>query len=200
MKVPRRAPAWLFLFSLGAADLLAQDWTEAQVIEKFLDQSPYAREARARIDSVRAEAAGRTVLPNPSAIATREGAGYAAFFQLEQQLPLSGRRVLLRQAGAAAISVTEAQAAITLWSLRSDVRLAFYRLVAAQRRESTLNDGQRDLEEVIRVLRTREQEGEGSRYDRLRAEREMAEYRSQLALAHSETVQARTALAGFLKP
>lgn len=198
MKVPRCAPAWLLLFSFGGAVLSAQDWTEAQVIKVFLDQSPYAREAHARIEAVRAEAAGRTLLPNPSALATREGAGYAAFFQLEQQLPLSGRRGLLKQAGVAAVSVTEAEAAVTLWSLRSDVRLAFYRLVAAQRRESVLSDGLRDLDEVIRVLRTREQEGEGSRYDRLRAERETAEYRSQLAVAHSETVHARTALGGFL--
>lgn len=198
MRVPRCAPAWLFLFSFSAACIFAQEWTEAQVIEKFLDQSPYAREARARIDSVRAEAAGRTLLPNPSAVATREGAGYASFFQLEQQLPISGRRGLLKQAGTAAVGVTEAQAAITLRTLRSDVRLAFYRLLAAQRREAVVADGMRDLDEVIRVLRTRESEGEGSRYDRLRAEREMAEYRSQLALAHSDMVQARATLSAFL--
>src|SRR6266487_3015864 len=113
MTVPKCASAWLLLFSFSAADMFAQEWTEAQVIEKFLDQSPYAREVRARIDSVRADAAGRVLLPNPTAIATREGAGYAAFFQLEQQLPVSGRRGLLKQAGAVAVSVTEAQTAIT---------------------------------------------------------------------------------------
>lgn len=198
MKVPKCAPAWLFLFSFGAVEMAAQEWTEAQVIEKFLDQSPYAREARARIDSVRAEAAGRTLLPNPAAVTTREGAGYASFFQLQQQLPVSGRRGLLKQAGNAAVGVAEAQAATTLWSLRSDVRLAFYRLLAAQRREAVLADGISVLDEVIRVLRARETEGEGSRYDRLRAEREMAEYRSQLALAHTDTVQARAGLSGFL--
>jgi len=198
MKVPTCAPAWLFLFTFSAADMLAQEWTEAQVIEKVLHQSPYAREARARIDLIRAEAAGRTLLPNPTAIVTREGAGYTSFFQIEQSLPLSGRRGLLKQAGSAAVSVAEAQTATTLWSLRSDVRLAFYRLVAAQRREVVLGDGLRDLDGVVAVLRTREREGEGSRYDRLRAEREMAEYRSQLALAHSETIQARAALSGFL--
>jgi cobalt-zinc-cadmium efflux system outer membrane protein len=198
MAVPRYASAWLLLFSFSAADMLAQEWTEAQVIEKFLDQSPYTREEQARVDSVRADAAGRVLLPNPTAIATREGAGYAAFFQLEQQLPVSGRRGFLKQAGAAAVGVTEAQAAMTLWALRSDVRLAFFRLLAAQRRESALADGMRDINEVIRVLRAREKEGEGSRYDRLRAEREMAEYRSQLALAHSDTVQARASLSAFL--
>lgn len=198
MNAPDRAPAWLFLFSLTAAGALAQDWTEAKVIETFLEQSPYAREARARVESVRAEAAGRTLLPNPNAIATREGAGYAAFFQLEQQLPLSGRRGLLKQAGSEAVNAMEAQYAATLWSVRSDLRLAFYRLVASQRREAILGEGLHDLESVIDVLRTREKEGEGSRYDRLRAEREIAEYRSQLGVARTETVQARAALSAFL--
>jgi cobalt-zinc-cadmium efflux system outer membrane protein len=173
-------------------------WTEARVIERFLDQSPYAREARARVEAARAEAAGRTLLPNPSVVASREGAGYAAFFQIEQQLPISGRRGLLRQAGVAAVAATESETNTALWSLRMDVRAAFYRAVAAQTREAALADGLRELEEVIRILRAREHEGEGSRYDRLRAERELAEYRSQLALARSDATQARAALTGFL--
>jgi cobalt-zinc-cadmium efflux system outer membrane protein len=198
MKVSNCAPTWLLVLSLYTPGARAQDWTEAKVVQKFLEQSPYAREARARIESVRAEAVSRTLLQNPSAVASREGAGYTAFFQLEQQLPLSGRRALLRQAGTAAVSASEAQTEAILWSLRSDVRLAFYRLIAAQRREAVLNEGLRDLMGVVQVLRTRENEGEGSRYDRLRAEREVAEYRSQLALVHSDVVRSRTILSGFL--
>jgi cobalt-zinc-cadmium efflux system outer membrane protein len=199
MNVQSRARAYA-VFVLCSPVVRAQDWTEAQVIEKFVEQSPYAREARARVESMRAEAAGRTLLPNPSAVATREGAGYAAFFQLEQQLPISGRRRFLKQAGTAAVGATEAETAAALWSLRSDVRLAFYRLLSAQQREAVLADGRRDLEEVIRVLRTREQEGEGSRYDRLRSERELAEYLSQLALVRTDLVQARFSLSAFLPP
>ena len=131
---------------------------------------------------------------------SREGAGYAAFYQIEQQLPITGRRGFLKQAGVAAVGATEAESAALLWSLRSDVRLAFYRLLTSQRREAAIGDGLRDLEEVIRVLRTREQEGEGSRYDRLRAERELAEYRSQLAMARTDVAQARAVVSGFLPP
>ncbi len=39
------------------------------------------------------------------------------------------------------------------------------------------------MQEVIRVLATREKEGEGSRFDRLRWERELVEIRAELALA-----------------
>jgi len=200
MRLYSRAAACVYLALAWPFFGRAQEWTEERIIEKFLDQSPYSREARAHSEAVRAESAGRTLLPNPSAAISREGAGYAAFYQIEQQLPITGRRGFLKQAGVAAVEATEAESAALLWSLRSDVRLAFYRLLAGQRREGVLGDGLRDLEEVIRVLRTREQEGEGSRYDRLRAERELAEYRSQLALVRTDVVQARAAASRFLPP
>ena len=200
MRLYSRAPACAFLALAWPIVSQAQDWTEQRVIERFLDQSPYAREARARVDAIRAEANGRTLLPNPNAYVSREGAGYAAFYQIEQQLPITGRRGLLKQAGVAAVGATEADAASVLWSLRSDVRLAFYRLLATQRREALLVEGLHDLEGVIGVLRKREQEGEGSRYDRLRAERELAEYHSQLAIARTDIAQARAAMSGFLPP
>jgi len=96
------------------------------------------------------------------------------------------------------VQVTEAESANLLWTLRTDLRFAFYRLVAAQKRESVINESIRELDGVINVLRTREREGEGSRFDRLRAERELAEYRSQIAMAQSDIVQARATLAVFL--
>ena len=199
MKAPRGVPALLLLF-VCAGGVTAQEWTEAQVIEAFLDQSPHAREVKARVEAVRAETAGRTLLSNPSAVFSREGAGYASFYQIEQQLPWPGRRGLLKQAGMVAASVAEAEGAAALWTLRSELRAAFYRMAAAQRRERVLSDGLRDLADVIRVLRSRESEGEGSKYDRLRAERELAEYRSQLALAGTEIAQARSQLSAFLPP
>src|SRR5688572_23602766 len=131
MRLQSRAPACALLASCWAFLSYAQEWTEAQVIEGFLEQSPYAREARARVESMRAETAGRALLPNPNVVTSREGAGYAAFLQIEQQLPISGRRGLLKQVGAAAVSVTESETATALWSLRMDVRTAFYRAVAA---------------------------------------------------------------------
>lgn len=198
MRLSPRAPMCALLALCWPLLTSAQDWTEAQVAEQFLAQSPYAREARARLEAARAETLARTFLPNPNVVASREGAGYAAFLQIEQQLPISGRRGLLKQAGAAAVAVTESETVTALWSLRMDVRVAFYRAVAAQIREATISNGMAELEEVIRILRTREQEGEGSRYDRLRAERELAEYRSQLALARGDAAQARAALTGFL--
>jgi hypothetical protein len=95
MKLRTRAPACAVLVFCWPSTVCAQEWTEPQIIEKFLKESPYAREARALVDAVRAEFEGRTLLPNPVALASREGAGYAAFFQLEQQLPISGRQTVM---------------------------------------------------------------------------------------------------------
>ena len=198
MKLQTRAPACAFLLVWLAGIVSAQELTEAQIIEQFMNASPYAREAKAAVDVVRAEAEGRTLLPNPAAVASREGAGYAAFYQLEQQLPISGRRGVLKRVGSAAISAEQAAADGALWRLRADVRAAFYRLLGAQMRQNIFSSGTQELEDVIKILRTREAEGEGSRYDRLRAERELAEYRSQLAATRAEVAQARASLLAFL--
>jgi hypothetical protein len=87
---------------------LAQDvpeWSEPQVIERFLAQSLQSRELRARVALVEAEMRTRLVYPNPSAAYSREGAGYNAFFEISQELPLSGRMRYLRDAGTSAVSV-----------------------------------------------------------------------------------------------
>jgi outer membrane protein TolC len=59
--------------------------------------------------------------------------------------------------------------------------LAFYDVLAAQHCESLYAAGLKDVENVIRVLATRECEGEGSKFDRLRTEREGAELQAELA-------------------
>jgi hypothetical protein len=97
MRLYSRAPACAYLALAWPFFGQAQDWTEQRVIEKFLDQSPYTREARARSAAVQAESTGRALLPNPSVVLSREGAGYAAFYQIEQQLPITGRRGLARR-------------------------------------------------------------------------------------------------------
>jgi cobalt-zinc-cadmium efflux system outer membrane protein len=113
-------------------------------------------------------------------------------------LPISGRIRYLREAGAATVAVAEANRDATLWSLRSDVRVAFYRMVASQERLGVLSTGTREVEQLIRILRQREEEGEGSRYDRLRAEREAAELRTDIATSRSLIAAAGARLAAHL--
>src|SRR5262249_25890652 len=110
----------------------AQEWSEADILERFQSQSPQVRELRARVAVADANARARLVYPNPSASYSREGAGYAEFFEVSQTLPVSGRLRYLRDAGTAAVAVADADREALLWSYRSDVRIAFYRMLAAQ--------------------------------------------------------------------
>ncbi|MBI4905156.1 MAG: TolC family protein [Acidobacteria bacterium] len=197
MHSPNRAATLaLLLAAMGLGS--AQEWTEAVVVQKFLDQSPQAREARARVAITEAETRGRTLYANPSVNYSREGAGRTEFFQAEQSLPLTGRLKLLRHAGAAMVAVTEAEGAFSLWQARSSLRRAFYRVLAAQQSESIYASGLKDIENVIRVLADREREGEGSKFDRLRTERERAELLAELALLRAATALERAQLLAFL--
>ncbi len=176
----------------------AQTWTEARVVELFSRQSPQAVAARAQVEVTRAEARARALYSNPSFSYSREGAGLTQFFQAEQTLPLTGRIGILRQTVAPAVGAAEAEVDALVWQLRAEVRLAFYRLLALQGRQGVLDATLKDMQEVIRVLATREKEGEGSLFDRLRGERELVEIRAELASAHAQASQSRGRLLEFL--
>jgi outer membrane protein, heavy metal efflux system len=193
-------PKWVFWIAVSTI-CLGQDqreWSEQQIVERFLTLSPQAQELRARIALTEAEAKTRTVYPNPAVSYSREGAGYNEFFEASQTLLLNGRLRYLRQAGSAAVEVTDANREAALWSLRSDLRLAFYRMVAAQERVRLLSASAGEVDQLIRTLRQREDEGEGSRYDRLRAEREVAELRTDGVAANALIAAARGRISGFL--
>ena len=156
MCLPKRAVVPLLYAAAVSSLCSAQEWTEKSVIDKFLEQSPYAREARARAAIAQAEAKGRTLYINPSVNYIREGAGLTEFFQAQQAIPINGRLRLLRQAGDSAVKATEAEGAFDLWQARTELRVAFFQALAAQEREALYAAGISDIEKVIRVLRDRE--------------------------------------------
>ncbi len=200
MHSPCRAATSLLYVAALSGLCSAQEWTETSVVQKFLEQSPYAREARARAAIAQAEAKGRSLYANPSFNYSREGAGLTEFFQAEQAIPINGRLKLLRQAGDSAVRATEAEGAFDIWQARTSLRLAFYQLLAAQERERVYSTGLKEIENVIRVLRDREREGEGSKFDRMRTERERAELLAELALVQAEMELERSRLIAFLPP
>lgn len=200
MSLPNRAATSVLCMAAFAGLCPAQEWTETSVVQRFLDQSPYAREARARVAIAEAEAKGRSRYSNPSLNYSREGAGLTEFFQAEQAIPINGRLKLLRQAGVSSVRAAEAEGAFDIWQARVSLRLAFYDVLAAQERERVYAAGLQEIENVIRVLRDREREGEGSKFDRLRTERERAELLAELSLVQAETELGRSRLLAFLPP
>ena len=196
-----RRSAHLALYLTACSVSVAQSrWTEPQFLAAVEQRSPALAVVRASIAVARAEAAGRGLYPNPSVSYSREGAGFTEFFQAEQPLAISGRLRLLRQAGAAQIGVAEAEAALAQWQIRTDARNVFGNALLARARVEIVEASTSDIRDVVRILRAREREGEGSRYDRLRAERELAERESETGVARAALAIADAELRSFLPP
>lgn len=177
----------------------AQSLSEAEAVARMRAEHPRAAALRFGVREFAADARGRTLLPNPAVAYTREEAGAAVddFLLVSQELPLRGRRRLLGEAAGHAVSARAAEADARLLAVETELRLVFADLLLAQERVRSLAAGAGRLDELIAVLRTREEQGEGSRFDRLRAEREAAEVDADRALADIARRQAQARLAAF---
>lgn len=201
--MPTRAQvrAWIAGVALAVPiAALAQERTERDVVELIVRDGPQARAIRAGAEVVRREQEARLAYPNPSVMYSREGAGFTEFLQAEQSLPIFGTRAALSRAGVAATTAAEAERDARLWILRGDATAAVTRLSAEQTRLEMAQAHVRDVERLIEILRTREREGEGSRFDRLRAEEELREERLAVTAAGIEIAAARAVLSSMLPP
>ena len=186
------------VIAMSALTLSAQQWTEAAVLEKFLEQNPIVRESRARVAIVEAETRSRSAYSNPTISFSREGAGRTEFYQASQALPVTGRQGLIRQAGVIQGQSIEAEGAFTLWQARCGLRIAFYRMLSVQEKMLAISLALQDLGRVVKILVEREREGEGSKLDRIRAEREEQELRTELKMFDAMLAAERGSLLAFL--
>lgn len=201
--MPSRAQvcAWIAAVSVLAPVIAAgQDRTEREVVELIVRDGPQARAIRAETEVTRSEQLARLAYPNPSVTYSREGAGFTEFLQAEQSLLIFGTRDALSRAGVAATAAAEAERDMRLWLLRSDAAAAAARVVAEQGRLESARAHIREVERLIEILRTREREGEGSRFDRLRAEQELHDSNQLVTSATVALTEARTLLTGMLPP
>jgi outer membrane protein, heavy metal efflux system len=176
----------------------AQSWTEESLLNLFDQQNPMRREAQAAAASAVEAIRLRTLWPNPFATYIRETVGFNEFAQAEQQFPISGRLKLTQQALEPARESAEAQGAARIWDTRSSLRVAFYRALAAEQSASALRAGLATIDSIVNLLRIREQEGEGSLYDRIRVERETADIRADLALALARSRSERSVVSSYV--
>jgi cobalt-zinc-cadmium efflux system outer membrane protein len=199
MSIRTQVCAWICGFGLVMPSMaIAQDRTEREILELILRDGPQAAAIRAEVEVTRREHLARLAYPNPALTYSRESAGFTEFLQAEQSLPIFGSRAALSRAGAAATAAAEAERDARLWFLRSEAAAAAARLVAAQARLEFARTHTGEVERLIEILRTREREGEGSRFDRLRAEQEQHETRQLVTSAAVAMAEARATLAGML--
>jgi cobalt-zinc-cadmium efflux system outer membrane protein len=193
-----RVGALLFGVFTCAATVAAQELSESQLVDLIVRDGAQARAIHLDVDVVRREQAARAVLSNPSIAYSREGAGYTEFLQAEQFLPIFGSRRAVARAGAAATLVAEAERDGRLWQLRADARALVARLLAEQEKLEASAVTIREVDRIIGLLRIREKEGEGSRFDRLRAEQELADARQISLEAAASAAEVRAAIAAVV--
>ena len=195
------------VWSFGVCVLLAdhasaQMLTEAEALTRMRMEHPQVRVMRFTVRQAEAEARERRQLSNPTMSYTREDAGLSVdtFFLVTQELPVRGRPGLLGEAADHAVTAAQANTDAELLAIDSLARVAFADLLLAQERLAALEGGLIDLGAVVDVLRAREAEGEGSRFDRLRAEREVTDIETDLEVAAIGRVGAQARLASFFAP
>ncbi len=199
--MPTRAQvgAWIAGFGLVVPSLaIAQTQTERDVVDLIVRDGPQARAIRAGTEVTRREQLARLAYPNPNVMYSREGAGFTEFFQVEQALPIFGVRAALSRAGVTAMAAAEAERDARLWVVRADAATAVARVVAEQDRLQAAESHAREVDRMIALLRTREREGEGSRFDRLRAEQELRDARQSVTSAAVGVAEGRAAISAML--
>lgn len=195
MPTRRRVGAWLLWVLMFPQITRAQDVSEQQLVDLILREGTQAASIRASVEVTAREQLARTAFPNPSVSYAQEGAGFTEFLQVEQFVPIFGTRAALARAGAAATVAAEAERDARLWQLRADAQMLVARLISEQHKVDIWQASVRDVEAIVRLLRVREQEGEGSRFDRLRAEHELADSRQAAADAAATAAEARALIA-----
>jgi cobalt-zinc-cadmium efflux system outer membrane protein len=174
--------------------------TEVEALARLSADSPRVRAIRAAIALADADAAAARRLPNPSLASTRETAAGVTevITAVAQPLPMvTGRRALDIGAATALVRAATSRADEALRRARAELRLAYADLAAAQVRERQLTQARDQYQELTDVLARREAAGDGSGFDRLRAERERLDADTDRLTAAIDRRRAQGALAAF---
>ncbi len=175
-------------------------FTFEEALRRAEEVSPLSRAIGLGIERARADARAAGLWPNPGlSVSREESAGVVERFDnLSMDLPLWGRLGLEKDAGLRGLAAEEASARQERIELRARVGEAFFDLLLAQERTAALEAGGTRLSELVEALRAREREGESSGFDRMRAERELADLEVDLLEARGGQAGARAALAALL--
>jgi cobalt-zinc-cadmium efflux system outer membrane protein len=176
--------------------------TEAEAIRLFLEQSPQARRVPVIERTVDAALRVETRVENPGvAYQVEDSLGVRdEFLTLQQELPITGRRGLLRERAEVAAAAAALGAEGELRGDAYELKRVFHEVLYRERVVETLRDGGELLERTVEILAQREREGEGSGYDVLRAEQEMAELHMTSAEADAALSVARARFGSFFDP
>jgi cobalt-zinc-cadmium efflux system outer membrane protein len=149
--------------------------------------------------TVDAELRVETRVANPSvAYQVEDAAGVRdQFLTFQQELPITGRRGLLNDRAELAASAAAIDAQGDLRSEVYALKIAFHDVLYRERALETLHDSGEFLQRTVEILEQRENEGEGSGYDVLRTEQDLAELRITVAEARAALANSRAHFGSF---
>lgn len=200
--MPNRILVLSLLCVVSATDTRAESRriTLADALE-LAERSPLALTLARDSDRADAEIRASGIWPNPEITVSREESLDAVdrFATFSIPFLLTNRLLLEKEAARRALRAVEARNRTAQVSLvRAGVREAFLELVAAQQRCAALEAGLSRLSVLVDTLRVREEKGESSGFDLLRAERERADLQADFELARGQLIRPREALAALL--
>jgi len=192
----------LALLSASVAFTPSAALTEVEALRLFLEQSPQARRVplleRSAAAALRVE--GRLANPEFSYQVEDAGGVRDEFLTFEQALPVTGRRTLLGRRAKSASTAVKLQAEWQLQAEAYELKRLFHEILYRERVVDRLQQGIERLQRTVGILGEREREGEGSGYDLLRAEQELAELRMRAESAVAGVTSARSRFAAFYDP
>jgi cobalt-zinc-cadmium efflux system outer membrane protein len=192
----------LLLPAVAVAVASDEPVTESDALRLFLEESPQAQKVPLIVQSIGAELRVDARVSNPDvAYQVEDAAGVRdEFLTIQQELPITGRLGLLRESADAASSAAGLAAERDLEAAAYALRASFYEVVYRDSVFERLQRGAGLLDRVVDILAQREREGEGSGYDLLRAEQELAEIGIATAEAEAALSVARSRFGSFFDP
>jgi cobalt-zinc-cadmium efflux system outer membrane protein len=184
------------------AELLTLD----EAVRIAREHNPELRAARQQIAAATGRAQQAALWPNPELELSAEdmptGSGGFSRSQnmigLSQTVPFPGKKSLEARAGKATTRSVEAQFHAAELAVVRDVKTAFYRVLAGERRVAIADELVTLAESLARTARTRVEAGAAAAHEQLRAEIEGDRTKTELTALRRELTEARLTLARLI--
>jgi cobalt-zinc-cadmium efflux system outer membrane protein len=174
--------------------------TEQQSLGLGLNRSEVLASQSSRVEQARGELTRRETWTNPELELSRENLGDETEISvwLRQELDISGRRALRRDAARAGLRAVQAQTANARNQRSAEIRRQFFQTLYQQRRQELLERWVEKYSEVEAAMLKREAAGDVSGYDRRRISRERISLLSRQRESRATYRAHRQQLAGLL--
>jgi len=199
------------VFSILFTDVIALAASPARppyelhdVLSLALSRNPALASASSVVDQRRGEQVSASAYPNPS-INGEAGRGsirdpstgvsiVERTVTVQQPLEWPAKRAARQRAAAAGVAGALAGLDDTRLNVQTEVKVAFYQLLLAQRDADLADQNLRAVEEVAEIVKTRVRTGESAKFEGIKSNVEVQKARKELTRAQNALLVAKTKL------